>query len=376
VVNPLHNLDLPRLRRRTSIKWRTYPSDVLPMWVAEMDCDLAPPVAEAIHGAIALGDTGYACGTSYAEALAGFASGRWGWTFETAQTSLVADVMVGICEVLKLLTRPGDTIAVSPPVYPPFFMFLTSMGLKPLTAPLDARGRLDPSTLEQAFTQAKVYLLCNPHNPTGTVHTRQELTDLAALASEHGVRVLADEIHAPLTLPGATFTPWLTVPGAESGFSFMSASKAWNLAGIKSAVAIAGERAVADLARLPEEVSHGVSHLGVISHVAALREGGEWLDGLLSNLDENRTHLANLLKEHLPAVRHVPAQATYLAWLDCRDLKLGDDPAEAFLERGRVAVNNGTPFGPGGTGRVRANIGTSRELVSEGIRRMASTVAQ
>jgi len=98
VVNPLHNLDLPRLRRRTSIKWRTYPSDVLPMWVAEMDCDLAPPVAEAIHGAIALGDTGYACGTSYAEALAGFASGRWGWTFETAQTSLVADVMVGICE--------------------------------------------------------------------------------------------------------------------------------------------------------------------------------------------------------------------------------------------------------------------------------------
>jgi cystathionine beta-lyase len=376
VVNPLHNLDLPRLRRRTSIKWRTYPGDVLPMWVAEMDCDLAPPVADAVRAAISLGDTGYACGTSYADALAGFAARRWGWSFESARTSLVADVMVGICEVLKLLTSPGDMIALSPPVYPPFFMFLTSLGLKPLAAPLDARGRLDPSTLAQAFTQAKVYLLCNPHNPTGTVHTRQELTDLAALAAQHGVRVIADEVHAPLTLPGATFTPWLTVPGAEAGFSLMSASKAWNLAGLKAAIAIAGERAAAHLAGLPEEVGHGVSHLGMISHVAALREGGEWLDGLLSNLEENRTRLSGLLTERLPAIRHTPPEGTYLAWLDCRGLGLGDDPSEAFLERGRVAVNSGTPFGPGGTGRVRMNIGTSLELIDDGVRRMAAAVAQ
>lgn len=375
MAGPLHNLDLARLRRRTSIKWRTHPEDVLPMWVAEMDCDLAEPIAQALRAAIALGDTGYACGTAYADELAGFASRRWGWRPDVAQTSLVADVMNGVAEVLKLVTKPGDAVAVSPPVYHPFYMFLHSLGLEVVHAPLTGEGRLDMSTLEAAFARAKAYLMSSPHNPTGTVHTRQELTELASLARAYGVRVVADEIHAPLVLPGSTFTPWLSLPGTENGFSLMSASKAWNLAGLKAAVAIAGEQALADLARLPEEVSHGVSHFGVISHVAALRECGDWLDGLLSNLDQNRAHLAGLLAKHLPSVGYRPPQATYLAWLDCRALGLGADPSAAFLEHGRLAVNDGAMFGPGGAGHVRMNIGTSPELIEEGVRRMSAAAA-
>jgi cystathionine beta-lyase len=154
----------------------------------------------------------------------------------------------------------------------------------------------------------------------------------------------------------------------------MSASKAWNLAGLKAALAIAGPDAAADLARIPEEVSHGPSHVGIIAHTAALRDGGDWLDNLLSGLDDNRRLLADLLAEHLPAVRYEPNQATYLAWLDCRELGLRDDPATVFLEHGRVALNSGAHFGTGGAGFVRLNLATSPELITEAVRRMAAAV--
>jgi cystathionine beta-lyase len=154
----------------------------------------------------------------------------------------------------------------------------------------------------------------------------------------------------------------------------LSASKAWNLAGLKAAVAVAGPESAADLARLPEEVSHGPSHVGVIAHTAALRDGGDWLDAVLAGLDDNRRLLEALLAEHLPAVRYAPAEATYLAWLDCRGLGLGDDPARVFLDRGRVALSSGTLFGSGGAGFARLNLATSPELITEAVRRMAGAV--
>jgi cystathionine beta-lyase len=212
-----------------------------------------------------------------------------------------------------------------------------------------------------------VYLLCNPHNPTGTVHTAAELEEVAELARRHGIRVVSDEIHAPLTTE--VFVPYVSVAG--DGLSLMSASKAWNLAGLKAALAIAGPESTEDLARLPEEVSHGPSHVGILAHTAALRDGGDWLDALLADLDENRRLLTGLLAEHLPAVRYTPGQGTYLAWLDCRGLGLGDDPAKTFLKRGRVAVNSGIPFGTGGKGFVRMNLATTPEVITEAVRRMA-----
>ncbi|MBC9725312.1 MalY/PatB family protein [Streptomyces sp. TRM68367] len=380
-ANPLSQLSLEQLRRRTSMKWRTYPEDVLPLWVAEMDVPLAEPVARAVTDAVALGDTGYPAGTAYAEALAGFTRARWGWDgLAVERTAIVPDVMLGVVEMLKLVSGAGDPVVMNCPVYPPFYQFVGNLGRPIAEAPLGADGRIDLAVLEDAFRQVTrragrpVYLLCSPHNPTGTVHTAAELTDIARLARTYGVRVVADEIHAPLVAAGVSFVPYLSVPGGENGLSLMSASKAWNLAGLKAALAIAGPDAAEDLARLPEEVSHGPSHVGILAHTAALRDGGDWLDALLSGLDANRRLLTGLLAEHLPAVRHTPAQGTYLAWVDCRDLGLGDAPADVFLERGRVALNCGTHFGTGGAGFVRMNLATSPELITEAVRRMAAAL--
>ncbi len=380
--NPLNRLTLDQLRLRTSMKWRTYPDDVLPLWVAEMDVPLAEPVVRAVTDAIALGDTGYPAGTAYAEALAGFARERWGWDgLAVERTAIVPDVMLGVVEMLKLVSGPGDAVVVNCPVYPPFYPFVEHMDRRVVEAPLGADLRLDLDALEDAFRRAvaggrrAAYLLCSPHNPTGTVHTADELAAVAALADRHGVRVVADEIHAPLVAPGTVFTPYLGVPGAESGLSLMSASKGWNLAGLKAALAIAGPAAADDLARLPEEVGHGPSHIGVIAHTAALRDGGDWLDALLGGLDDNRALLAGLLARELPGVGYRPGPATFLAWLDCRALGLGDDPAAVFLDRGRVALNSGLPFGTGGAGHVRLNLGTSPEVIAEAVRRMAAALA-
>ncbi|MEG3627773.1 MalY/PatB family protein [Streptomyces poriticola] len=380
--NPLRALGLDRLRRRTSMKWRAYPEDVLPLWVAEMDVPLAEPVVRAVTDALDLGDTGYSAGTGYAEALAAFASRRWGWDgLEVERTAIVPDVMLGVVEMLRLVTGPGDAVIVNPPVYPPFYQFVTHVDRRVTEAPLGADLRLDLEVLEAAFRRAvadggrAAYLLCSPHNPTGTVHTAEELAAVAALAERYGVRVVADEIHAPVVAGGVRFVPYLSVPGAERGLALMSASKGWNLAGLKAALALAGPGAAADLARMPEEVGHGASHLGVIAHTAALRDGTGWLDALLAGLDANRRLLADQLAGRLPRIAHRPAEATYLAWLDCRALGLGDDPAEVFLRKGRVALSSGLPFGTGGDGRVRFNLAASPEVVEEAVRRMAAATA-
>ncbi|MEU7656006.1 aminotransferase class I/II-fold pyridoxal phosphate-dependent enzyme [Micromonospora taraxaci] len=381
-ANPLRQLTIGQLRQRTSLKWREYPDDVLPLWVAEMDVPLAEPVARAITDAVARGDTGYTTGTAYPQALAEFAHRRWGWDgLAVERTTLVPDVMHGVVEALRLVTDVGDAVVVNCPVYPPFYDFVTHAGRRIVEAPLGEDLRIDLGALEDAFRQARAggrpaaYLLCNPHNPTGVLHTAAELAAVASLADQHGVRVVADEIHAPVVIGGAQFVPYLSVPGAENGLSLMSASKGWNLAGLRGALLIAGPAAVGDLARVPFEASVSTSHLGVIAHTAAFRDGGEWLDAVLTGLDDNRRLLAALLAEHLPVVRYQPGQATYLAWLDCRALGLGDDPASVFLDRGRVALNPGTPFGTGGGGHVRLNLATAPELITEAVRRMAAAVA-
>ncbi|CAM5308465.1 cysteine-S-conjugate beta-lyase OS=Streptomyces fumanus OX=67302 GN=GCM10018772_26380 PE=3 SV=1 [Streptomyces fumanus] len=329
------------------------------------------------------GDTGYAAGTGYAEALAAFAGKRWGWDgLAVDRTAIVPDVMLGVVEMLRLVTGPGDPVIVNPPVYPPFFAFVTHLDRRIVEAPLGPDLRLDLAALEDAFRRAvgrggrAAYLLCSPHNPTGTVHTAGERAAVAGLGPErYGVRVVADEIHAPLVTGGARFVPYLSVPGAERGLSLMSASKGWNLAGLKAALAVAGPGAAADLARLPEEVGDGPSHVGVLAHTAALRDGTAWLDALLAGLDENRRLLTRLLAERLPGIVHRAGEATYLAWLDCRALGLGDDPAEVFLRRGRVALSPGPDFGTGGAGHVRLNLATTPEVLTEAVRRMAAAVS-
>jgi cysteine-S-conjugate beta-lyase len=377
VDHPLRQLTLDELRTRTSVKWRLYPEDVLPLWVAEMDVPLAGPIVDAVGAALARGDTGYSYGTAYAEALADFAAERWGWRVEVERTRLVPDVMIGSVEVLRLVTRPGDGVVVNPPVYPPFFAFIEHAGLEPVSVPLQPDGRLDLDALAVAFARPQVtaYLLCSPHNPTGTVHTADELRAVASLGDEHGVRVVADEIHAPIVHAGTTFVPYLSLPETQRGFSLLSASKAWNLAGLKAAVAVAGVAAIDDLDRMPEEVGHGASHVASIAHAAAFRHGGPWLDALLADLADNHHLLADLLADQLPEVRWQPGAGTYLAWLDLRELGLGDDPAARLRERGRVALLSGVPFGSGGAGFARLNLATPPQILREAVERMVEGAA-
>jgi len=393
-ANPLDELTLAELRRRTSMKWRTHPSDVLPLWVAEMDVRLAPPVAAALQDAVEAGDTGYPVAADYIAAVQQFAAERWDWQAPPAERcALVPDVMLGIVEALRLLTEPGDPVIVTPPVYPPFYAFVTSAGRRIVEAPLTAAGRLDPERLDTAMKAARrlsprcVLLLSNPHNPTGVAHTRAELSEIAAVAGRHGVRVIVDEIHAPLVLPGTRHVPYLSVPGSEDGFSLMSASKAWNLAGMKAALLLAGPAAAADLNRLPEEVGHGASHFGVLSHAAAFAHGQAWLDALLAGLDRNRQFLAQVLPSLLPQLDWLRPEATYLAWLDCRALGLHRDgdqgahvvselagPARFFLDRARVALSSGHLFGTGGNGFVRLNYATSATILDEALHRLAGSL--
>ncbi|KQZ88218.1 cystathionine beta-lyase [Phycicoccus sp. Root563] len=378
--NPLVGPGLAALRERRSVKWRLYGPDVLPLWVAEMDVVPAEPVQRAVIDAMRSGDTGYPWAEDYATALSAFATQRWGWTPDPAAMAIVPDVMLGVVEVLKLVTGPGDAVVISPPVYPPFFQFVGSLGRRVVEAPLSPAGRLDPEAVERACVEATrgggraAYLLCNPQNPTGAVHTADELTAVLEVASAHGVRVVADEIHAPLAHPGVRFTPVASLPAGTAAISLMSASKAFNLAGLKAAMAVPGPQARADLARIPEEVSHGASHVGVIAHRAAYLEGGPWLDALLAGLEENRRLLGSLLAQHLPEVGYREPQGTFLAWLDLRAYDLGPDPAAVLRERAKVALHPGPGFGAGGQGHARLNFGTSPEILREAVTRIAAAV--
>jgi cystathionine beta-lyase len=366
------------LRQRRSAKWQTYPADVLPLPVAEMDFALAAPVADALRAAVDRSDVGYAMAVpELGRALAGFAGRRWNWDLDPASVTAVTDVGVGVVELLRVLTRPGDVVAISPPVYPPFFDWVAEAGARLLEVPLscDETGwRLDLAALEAAFaTHPAAYVLCNPHNPVGRVHSADELAALVRLARIYRVALVSDEIHGPLVLPGATFTPLLTVPGAaEVAVSVLSASKAWNLAGLKcAAVVTAAPRMAAVTDRLPPDTRWRIGHFGVISAVAAFVAGEPWLDQLLLTLDQRRLLLGDLLRQRLPAISWHPPEATFLAWLNCAALGADDEARERFLDHGRVALEPGLHFGAAGSGYARLNFATSPDILDQATARMA-----
>jgi len=380
-VNPLTELTLDQLRTRRSVKWQTHPADVLPMFIAEMDTPLAPPLAQALSTAVERGDTGYAQPGGLFEVYAEFARKRFDWSPDPATMRLIPDVNTGIAETVRALTRPGAAVVVDTPAYPPFFAKIRDIGRNVVEVPLITTGETaapvpDLDGLERAFAAgAAVYLMCNPHNPSGAAFGRDTLLTIAALAGAHGVRVLSDEIHGPLTYPGVVHVPFASLPTAASAASvtFVSASKAWNLPGLKAAMAVPAPDAAEPFKQLPVEVSFGAGLFGVIASEVAFTDGGPWLDALREGLDHNRLRLAARLREEVPEIGYRPPDATYLAWLDCRALDLGDDPAATFLEVGRVALGSGPTFGDPGKGFARLNFATSPELIDEAVRRIAAT---
>lgn len=378
-------LSIDELRLRSSEKWREYPADVLPLFVAETDFPLAPQVKAALQRAVDTGDTGYVASRGpLAETYAAFAKRRFGWEVDAARIRSTADVSMGIVEILRRVVQPGERVIVTPPVYPPFYDLVEEAGAEIERVPLRDTGtawELDLDGIRSAFADgARAILLCNPHNPTGTVHDRESLAALAELAVEFDAAVVSDEIHAPLAQLDAGFTPFLSVsPAAQRmGYAVVSASKAFNLAGLKCALMIADHDDTAAVLRgMPVEVVWRTGQLGLLAAVAAFgEESDEWLDGLLHTLDRNRVLLEDLLVRHLPGARYRIPDAGYLAWIDVSALGLGESPARRILKEARVALNAGSSFGAEGEGHVRLNFGTSPEILTEAVERIASLVGR
>lgn len=369
-------LTLTGLRQRRSEKWLTYAPDVLPAFVAELDVPIAEPVRRALSAAVDRGDVSYVHPAGLPEAFAAFAAREYGWEVDPADVHVLPEVMLGIVEVLRATDEPGAGVVVNPPVYPPFFADVPEAGRRIVEAPLARDGAgwaLDLDALERAFRAgARTYLLCSPHNPVGRVWRPDELAAVVELADRYGVLLLADEIHAPLTLPGATHIPLATLAG-DRCVSFWAASKAWNLAGLKCAVAVtSGPRGRALLDRLPESFPYRAGILGVLAAEVAFTEGEEWRQALLAHLDRNRRLLGELLAERLPEVGYAAPEGTFLAWLDLRAYGAGTDPAVRVLDRGRVALQPGPLFGRPGAGHARLNFGTTRDLLVETVDRLAT----
>jgi cysteine-S-conjugate beta-lyase len=381
-MSAFDDISVAGLRKRRSAKWTMIPADVLPAWVAEMDFPLDPGVRAALLDSIEHDDCGYANGAGVGAAFASFVQERYRWTLDASGVFVIPDVLVGISEVLRTLTQPGDRIVVNSPVYPPFYRVVRESERVVEDVPLlraeDGSWSLDLAGLERAFAGgARAYLLCSPHNPLGMVFDLTTLACIAELAKEHGVLVVSDEIHAPLTMAGATFVPFLPIGEYVECdcVALASASKAWNLPGLKCAVAVAGsERMREKLALMRPELPWSAGNLGVVATIAAFTQGGPWLDELLLYLDGNRRLLAELLARELPGARYIQPEASYLAWVDCAALELGADPVAVFLERGRVALTRGRDFGPGGETFVRVNMGTSAAILTEIVQRMKAAL--
>jgi cystathionine beta-lyase len=379
--HPFDALGLDQLRERESAKWRVYPPDVLPAWLAETDFPLAEPIQRALQAAIARHDAGYATRGQLGQAFAEWSGAHWGWAPDPDDTRLVVDVVTALAELLRICSAPGDRVVIDPPVYPPFAGVIEQHGRVVAPVPLargDAGFAIDLAGVERAYRAgARAHILCSPHNPTGIVHSRDTLGTIAELAQRHGVWVISDEVHAPMTLPGAEHVPFPSVSPAAAarGIVLTSASKTWNLAGLKAALVIACRaEARALLGQLPLDLPYHAGLFGVIAGAAAFREGEAYRSELLRVLDRNRQRLGELLSERLPGVSYVPPQAGYLAWLDFRALGWQEEPARRLLERGKIALSPGLSFGAQGQGWARLNMGTSAELLREAVERMHSAL--
>lgn len=362
------SVPLDELRRRNTQKWRTFEPDVLPMWVAEMDAHIAEPVRLRLERALREGDTGYPVLPTYQEAFADYAQWQWGWAPDPADALLAADVVTGMREAVLAFSKPGDKVLINPPVYPPFRISAAAGGSREVVhAPLTAAGRLDLPGLELALAEHRpaVYLFCSPHNPSGAVHTVDELRAVAALAEEYGTVVVSNEIHAPLA--GSGHTPFLKAAPDARAVIVTSASKSWNLAALKAGL-VWGPAELRD--RFAPLVPAAASYFGILAHSTALLEGREWLQRVAAEVAANKVFFAEELGRRLPQLSYEPSEGTYLAWLDCSPLGLAN-PGRHFHDVGRVRFNFGPEFGADSGQHVRVNLATSQEIIAEGIRRMA-----
>ena len=384
-AHPFDDVSLERLRRRRTAKWSRYGPDVLPMWVAEMDFAVAPAVRRAIVDAVDREEFGYPVAdeeSGLPRAVADWELARHGWRIDPGRVHLLPDVLKGVEVAIERFSPEGSAVILPTPAYMPFFEVPTIVHRPIIEVPTLVDGgtrRLDYAGIDAAFRRGGgTVVLCQPYNPLGRSFSVEEMEQLAEVVDRHGGRVISDEVHAPLTYPQGRHVPYASISARTAGHAVtvLSASKGWNLPGLKCAQLITSNDVDEERWRsMPPLKTYGASTIGIQANLAAYRDGGSWLEELVAYLDGSRRYLAELLAEHLPAVGYTPPEATYLAWLDFRSLDLGTEPADFFLEHAGVATNPGPAFGGDGAGHVRFNFATSREILRRAVLAMAAAVA-
>lgn len=386
-MSDLRALDLSELQTHRSEKWRAFPKEILPLPVAEMDFPVAEPIRQTLREMIDHSDLGYLGSIpEMGVAFAGFAQRRWGWTVDPLQVRIAADVGVGVVEVLRVITKPGDKILINSPVYPNFFTWCNETHLEQVDVPLSQSSEeingshwiLDWDGIEKAYASGiTAHLISNPHNPLGRVYTHDELSRLAELAKKYQVYLLSDEIHAPLTFSEQKFTPFLTVSDTarEVGITITAASKGWNIAGLKCAIIVTENTALHEkLNAIAPATHYRASLLGAFATVTAFEKGEPWLNQLMEQLDHNRNLVGSLIQSKTPGVGYRAPHCSYLAWLDLTSFNLGDDPSAVLIEKAKVAFVPGVRFGPQSTHFVRLNFATSPEILTEAFNRLSTVL--
>jgi cysteine-S-conjugate beta-lyase len=377
----LRSLDVDRLRGKPGAKWQAQ-GVPFAAWVADMDFDVAPAVAAALRELVDANAFGYPnWGGPFAKSPAATRfverqAARYGWEPDLDRVHELADVVQGVRATVLHVSQPGDGVVLHLPAYHPFLHTIEEMDRRLVAVGWTGDGfDYDELDARLAVEPARVWILCHPHNPLGRVFDRDELERIAGIAARHDLVVIADEIHADLTMPGFAHVPFETLGAdvAARTVTISSASKAFNLAGLRWAVLHAGHEPMhAALRALPGHYLGAPNVAAVAATVAAWTDGDDWLRGVVDVLDENQRALPSLLDEHLPGATCRPLEATYLAWIDCRGLGLGDDLGQVFRARG-VEVSPGVQFSPlgHGDGHVRLNLATSPAILAATVRAMA-----
>jgi len=375
---------LAELSTHHSEKWRAFAPDVIPLPVAEMDFPVAAPIREFLHSMVEHSDMGYLGAIpELGNSFASFANTRWNWTVDPTHVRVSTDVGVGVVEILRVFTIPGDGILISSPVYQNFYTLINETKVKSIDVPfiyqqsddVSLAWSIDWKGIEEAYSSGiKVHLLCSPHNPIGRVYTKEELSKFVALAVKYNVIIISDEIHSPLEYSEHPFVPILTL-GAEAQRHCVvvtAASKGWNIAGLKCAIIVSGSEAMHEkLNALPPALHYRASLLGAFATAVAFDKCVPWLDTVIKQLDHNRNLISKLLAEHLPEVIYNPPQHSYLAWFDLSALNLGTEPTAVILDKTKVALNAGHIYGAQWGQFARMNFATSPEIITQAITQMA-----
>ena len=379
-------LDMARLRALGGYKWRRYGDDVLPAWVADMDFLQAEPIRDYVARIAASGDLGYPVVEGpepLPEVFAARARQRYGWRVDVDRVELIIDVVQGLYLAFEMFCEAGEGAIIPTPIYPNFLSAARETGRRAIECPLgidEGRYRLDLDAMEAAVDAGtRMLMVCNPHNPSGRVFERDELEALAELALRHDLVVIADEIFADMVYEGHRYIPFATLGPeiAARTVTYHSCTKAFNLGGIRIAVAVFGSEALqARFKAIPKRTLGGHNCLGIPLSRIAWTQCDEWLAGAVDYLQGNRDFVTEYLARHMPGVGYLPAEATYFAWLRCAQLDLPGGPHAYFLDNARVGLSDGADFGRAGQGCVRLNYATPRALLEQILERLAGSLAK